>query len=278
MTVELLDFKTRDEPAGVWDYVSPSRLNLWLKCPLAFKLRYIDGVVTPTSPAMFVGRMVHQALECFYRHRQIGLAINAAELKKRLTEAWGPAAAADKVAFKSQADEQTCSKQASDLVTAYLAHLANNSEPHPLAVETSVSAPLVDPMTGEDLGIPLVGVVDLVLAKEPGPLIVDFKTTSRSTAPLAVTHEVQLGVYAYLVRHALGRCESGLEIRQLVKTKTVQVAYAWHSPRSPQHTRRLFEVIRAYLDDLDRGRFVFRPGLACQSCEYRDEHCRRWCA
>ena len=32
---------------GIWDYVSPSRLSLWLKCPTAFKLRYIDGIRTP---------------------------------------------------------------------------------------------------------------------------------------------------------------------------------------------------------------------------------------
>ena len=36
---------------GVWDYVSASRLNLWLKCPLAFQLRYVDGVESPVSPA-----------------------------------------------------------------------------------------------------------------------------------------------------------------------------------------------------------------------------------
>jgi hypothetical protein len=54
------DLGTRDSPrAGVWEYVSASRLGLWLKCPLAFKLRYVDGLVTPPSPALFVGRMVH---------------------------------------------------------------------------------------------------------------------------------------------------------------------------------------------------------------------------
>ena len=31
---------------GIWDYVSPSRLNLWLKCPLAFRARYIDGIIS----------------------------------------------------------------------------------------------------------------------------------------------------------------------------------------------------------------------------------------
>jgi len=47
--------------AGVWDYISPSRLNLWLRCPLAFRLRYIDGIRSPPSPAMFVGKRVHDA-------------------------------------------------------------------------------------------------------------------------------------------------------------------------------------------------------------------------
>jgi hypothetical protein len=31
-----------------------------------------------------------------------------------------------------------------------------------------------------------------------------------------------------------------------------------HEPRSESHFRRLFAAIRAYLDDLDAGRFVFR--------------------
>ena len=31
------------------EYISPSRLRLWLKCPLAYKLRYIDGHERPPS-------------------------------------------------------------------------------------------------------------------------------------------------------------------------------------------------------------------------------------
>ena len=40
---------------GPGDYVSPSRLNLWLRCPLAFRLKYVDRVELPTSPALFLG-------------------------------------------------------------------------------------------------------------------------------------------------------------------------------------------------------------------------------
>ena len=73
MNTLLAEPKPATRPAGVWDYISPSRLNLWLKCPLAFKLRYIDGVRSPTTPNLFLGKRVHQGLEIFYRHRQLGI-------------------------------------------------------------------------------------------------------------------------------------------------------------------------------------------------------------
>ena len=42
------------------------------------------------------------------------------------------------------------------------------------------------------------------------------------------------------------------------------------------HFRRLFAAIRAYLDDLDQGQFVFRPGFGCVMCDFRDDHCLQW--
>ncbi len=40
---------------------------------------------------------------------------------------------------------------------------AGKREPRPLAVEATMESPLVDPLTGEDFGIPLLRIVDLVL-------------------------------------------------------------------------------------------------------------------
>src|SRR5258708_36505690 len=101
--------------------------------------------------------------------------------------------------FERVAEDQACQRQAVELVAAYLQAVPAN-EPKPLAVEVSVEAPLVDPATGEDLGIPLVGIMDLVLDEEAGPLIVDFKTAARNSEPLEITHEIQLSCYSYLFR------------------------------------------------------------------------------
>jgi hypothetical protein len=123
----ITDLLTRDRLAerqgGVWDYLSPSRLNLWLKCPLAFRLRYVDGIKTPTSRSLFIGKIVHSALECFYRHRQLGLLLTPADVSRRLIESWGEAAAAEAVSFESTEDEAESCNRAVGLVWTYLAQI-----------------------------------------------------------------------------------------------------------------------------------------------------------
>jgi predicted RecB family nuclease len=111
--------------------------------------------------------------------------------------------------------------------------------------------------------------MDLVLADTDGPVIADFKTTARSGEPLEIAHEIQLSCYALLFRHVAGVQEGGLEIRNLVKTKMPQVQFHRYSARNEKHFSRLFAVVRAYLDDLDSGKYVFRPGLGCGMCDFR---------
>ena len=261
---------------GVWNYVSPSRLGLWIRCPLAFKFRYVDGIRSPTNSNMFIGKMCHGGLEVFYRHRQLGTTLSAEDVAKRMVDGWDKAVADEGMRFETEADEMKAKLQAVDLVAAYLAHVPED-EACPLAIEASMESPLVDPLRGEDLGIPLLGIVDLVLDKQQGPVIADFKTAARGGTPVEITHEIQLSSYAYLFRQLDGHKEAGLEIRSLIKTKTPKIEFHRFKARSDSHFKRLFGVIREYLDTLDSGRFNFRPGWGCSMCEHRDTHCRRWC-
>ena len=264
-----------DGAGSVWDYVSASRLNLWLKCPLAFKLRYLEGIRFPTPPAVFLGKQVHATLEWHYRHMQLGLPVANEDVCWILATGWEPAAAEEGVSFESAQESAQLQSKGIDLVRAYLAKVADETA-RPLAVETTIEMPLVDPRNGEDLGIPLLGVMDLVLQEDTGSLIVDFKTAARAEQLSELTHEIQLGCYAYLFRQAAGHVEQALEIRRLVKTKVPQITfYRWPS-RTDSQFGRLFAVVRAYLDDLHASRFVYRPGHACSWCDFRQRHCARW--
>lgn len=260
---------------GIWAYVSPSRLNCWLSCPLKLKLQYIDGLRAPTSPSLFLGKVVHAGLEIYYRHRQLGVTMAAGEVLGRLRDALGSIVAEEDMHFESAASEEALRQQAEGLVTAYLQQVPRE-EPKPLAVEAAIEAPLVDPGSGEDLGIPLLGIMDLVLEGHDGAVIIDFKTSARSSQPPEVVYEVQLSSYAWLFRQVAGQQEGALEIRSLIKTKVPKVEVHRYPARSEVHFRRLFAVIRAYLDDLDAGRFHFRPGFHCSLCDFRDGPCRGW--
>jgi len=262
----------QERSTDVRAYISPSRLNLWLRCPLAFKLRYIDGIRSPPSKSMFVGKMVHSGLECFYRHRQLGVTLPAGDIVQRMDACWEPLTAEDCIQFKDTAEEAKLRTQSASLVTAYLAQLPA-TEPSPTTVETKLEAPLVDPFTGEDLGIPLLGVVDLIVNEEDGPLVCDFKTSARSGSPVEIMHEVQLTAYAYLFRQLSDQIEAGLEIRSLIKTKVPKIEYHRYAARTDSHFRRFFQIVRLYLDDLDRGGFVYRPGFGCTMCDFRDGPC-----
>jgi len=246
-----------------------------LSCPLKFKLRYLDGVQEPTSPSRFLGKRVHNGLEFFYRQIQVGEAVSAADVSLHMAESWKEAVVADDIQFDSLADEDALRRQAIGLVEAYL-KVRDASEGFPVAVEAPLECPLVDPESGDDLAIAMFGFVDLILESPAGLTIIDFKTAARSSAPLEISHEIQLSCYAYAFRHVFGEREHEMQIRSLIKTKTPKVETHCYPARDESHFRRLFAVIRAYLEDLQGGRFVYRPSWTCSMCDYRENQCLHW--
>jgi hypothetical protein len=268
MTLSLLEFlkETQSPELMIWDYVSPSRLNLWMKCPLAFRRKYIDGIEIPTSPNLFVGKVTHDVLDAVYRCRMVGAFTTADDVPQFVDDAWKRTMVSEPCTFDDGDHEAKCRSQVADLVRTYISETDITSE-KPLAVEQKYEVPLVDPLTGEDLGVPLLGVIDLVLEGEDGPVVIDFKTAA-SASYCDLTHELQLTAYSYLIREALGREESALEVRQLVKTKTPKIVTHRFPPRTDEHFERFFGLVREYLNALDRKIFNYRPSWNCGMCEH----------
>ena len=81
--------------------------------------------------------MVHSGLETLYRHRQLGIELEAVDLSNRLAESWEQAAVEEEMKFECSAAEQTLRQQAVDLITAYVQQVPT-VEPKPLAVEVAL--------------------------------------------------------------------------------------------------------------------------------------------
>ena len=268
MTLSLIEFLKQPQSPDqrLRDTVSASKLNLWLKCPLAFKRRYIDGVPSMMNPNFFFGRVVHDVLDGVYRCAMVGAYAIADDIPQFVDDSWARAMNSEPCAFSVEQEEKL-KAQAAALVIAYLDNTDVSNE-CPLAVEQRYEVPLIDHLTGEDFGITLVGIVDLLLDGDGGPSIVDFKTSSTASSNCELSHEIQLTGYSYLIREVFGRKESELQIRQLVKTKSPKILTFSYPPRTDGHFERFFGIIREYLAVIDKGIYNYRPGFGCQMCEH----------
>jgi len=266
--IEFMRQEQEQQQTGqIMDYISPSRLSLWMKCPLSFKRRYIDDWKPTPSPALFVGKVTHSLLGHVYQLRAAGQDCPSDTLPTLVADAWKFGMETEPPCFENGAEEEKSRFQILDLVTAYINSVPIQDEV-PIAIERKYEVPLIDPATGENLGIPLLGVLDLVLKEECGNVITDFKTSSTSSIN-DLAHEVQLTSYAYLFREATEQEELRCEVRQLVKSKTPKVQIHRFPRRSDEHFTRFFGLIREYLDSLDKKVFNYRPSWTCGStCEH----------
>ena len=276
MPLSLLEFLNQPQTPEqrVRDYVSASKLNLWLRCPLAFQRRYLDGIKTEMTPSLFFGRVVHDALDGIYRCAMLGEYATANDVPQIVDDAWKRAMQSEPCDFADDALVTKTKNQVLDVVKAYISTIDIPCE-RPLAVERKFESPLIDPSTGEDCGI-LVGIADLVLDdEENGPVVIDFKTASSSSTAsrCELSHEIQLTAYSYLIREFFGR-ESSLEIRQLVKKKTPKIITHRYPPRSEEHFARFFGVVREYLDAIDKGSYPPKPSWSCSMCQHSNDCAR----
>ena len=204
-------------------FVSPSRLDLWLRCPLAYKLKYIDSIKTPTTESRFLGQRVHAALATYYRNRMHDNPFGVRDCVNSMLGSWDAAVAEQRMKFACSSQQRQLQQQAAALIRAYLLHFPDE-DGEILAVQPGLESPAVDPSTGEQLPLRLSGVVDAVLDSDSGPVIVDFRTASRSSAAMELAHEVKLSLHAYLVRDHFGREESELQVRSLIRTKVAKIS------------------------------------------------------
>lgn len=215
--------------------VSASRLNCWATCRLKFYFRYLLKLVTPPSPALHIGSVVHGVLQRWslarWRHEDSGLETLEAEYHRQWTERQQ-----DTVIPWDDKEEGERSS-AWNALRHYLRHSPIPADEQPQAVEVRAEADL-----GRH-GLPtLVGFMDLV---RPGGVIVDFKNSGKTPNPEQVLHqhETQLSCYGVLYRDATDLREGGFELHHLVRTKTPKVIVTAAPPMTEGQQTRLFRAI-----------------------------------
>lgn len=251
------------------EYFSASRLKCFQTCRLQFYFRYVERIPTATSPALYVGQVVHQVLQEWNlaRWRREDASVEA--MQQVFETSWTEGREGQEMVWAKPDLEAKEKAKAWSILDHYIQHTPIPIDEKPEAVEVVVDRDLLAH------GLPpLKGVIDLV---REGGRIVDFKTTARTPDVIQAEHlnSVQLGCYALLYREATGHPESGFELHHLVKTKAPKLVVTQMGPLEPDQVRRLIRIMESYVSGVIAEDFVPSPGQHCSYCDYLTE-CRAW--
>ena len=247
---------------------SPSRLALFQSCRLRFFFRHVLQLAKAKTPALHLGAAVHAVLKAWNRARWQGEVPTIGSLYTTYGDTWADGQADEPVAWEAPAEEHEQKQVGWRLLETFFRETTIASGDKPEGVEVPVEADL------SSHGLPkLVGVLDLV---QDGRII-DFKTSATTPHPerTALVNGTQTAAYSLLYRENTGHQEAGIELHHLVKLKQPKLVVVTLAPITDREQSRLFRIIDAYVEGLQRRDFIPSPGLQCTSCEFLKE-CAAW--
>ena len=235
------------EPPVSLPYLSHSRLHRYLHCPEQYRLYYVERL-RPRIPdaALVFGQLMHQALSALFRtgedpvaHFQSAwLEVKSADLSYGKRESW------EGLAFTGRALLATFVRDE----LPKLQHVTASEKPFSIIVTS--------------LGVPLVGVVDLVAELEGNQTVVDFKTSASAYPDFEAPLSDQLSAYQL----AEPETEQAA-LCVLVKTKDPRID--WHvTKRAPVQIGEYLDKAEFVAGAIVRGEFYKRPGRWCGYCDF----------
>lgn len=241
--------------------LSPSRMDLFLKCQLAFKYRHVDDLGDPPTVATEGGTVVHSALEL----------LMAADPDRRADKTFRRQCLDDALALwfadvpeadREHLDVDAVVDRATKAFREYFRH-ENPSTVSPLGLEDRFEV---------DLGpVTLRGIIDRLDGPLERSVIVDYKSGSAPKPQYA--QQRMLGVKLYAVAQRRRSGVAPVEVRLLYLGERSGVIAVPVTDRALDVTEQKILavwdlIVKAYTDD----RWVPKPSPLCNWCAFAD-HC-----
>lgn len=240
------------------DYLSVSQINTFLLCPRKYRFRYIDQEQPEhRSIALALGSAVHSTLAWWQTEAMTADGPSEQEAVSIFQADWAAEMATGDVDLEGR-DPVQVEELGMSLVEVAVPHLR---ELEVVSVDQRVDVPLVDPRTGEELPVPLMGFLDFTTVGGLG----EIKTSGRKSKPRSWV--LQLSAYSYALEQLTG-CRPDVTVVQLVKTKVPKVVV-----ETVEITRGdqawFLEVASEVFSAVRKEAFPPNPSWACGRCEYR---------
>jgi putative RecB family exonuclease len=243
--------------------VSPSRLGVWLDCPKAYRLQYLDRPRPPLAPQRAVasiGSSAHAALSRFW---DLAPELRTpAGVRSLVSEVWQEAG------FDSAERSTRWREAVTGWVVDYLRHIDRDREP--VAVERTVAL--------RTAALAITGRVDRVEDRDGDLVVIDYKTSASPPEAETARTSLALGLYAIALSRMFRRPVRQVELHHLPTGAVVT-----HRHTEPSLQRKLAEaesigadLVDAHADYEEHGPssrvFEARPSALCRWCPVQ-EHC-----
>jgi putative RecB family exonuclease len=249
-------------PFDVPTSLSPSRVDAFVSCPMAFRFASIEKLPEPPSPHLTKGSLVHRVLELLFMypaHLRTDGAIRES-YERAVTEY-----REDPDFTGLGLDERQADAFLADcwsLVGAYLA-MEDPTSVREIGLELRLEAQVGD--------LTLRGIIDRLELDDDGELIVtDYKT---GRAPHASYEQSRLGgvhFYSFLCESVLGKRPAAIRLMYLRSGEVITARPTAQSVRFL--TTRTTAVWKAVEKACLTGDFRPKPGPFCKGCSFQ-----QWC-
>lgn len=241
--------------------LSPSRVEKFTSCPMAFRFASIEKLPEPPSVHTTRGSIVHRALELAFQHPPLGR--TPERFHHCLDAALAEYALLPDVQLLAL-DEAGYGELVADsrgLIDNYL-RMEDPTAVRPIGLELRLEAP-VDSLR-------LRGVIDRLELRDGQLVVTDYKTGRAPSANWEQKSLAGVHFYSFLCQAVFGQRPAAIRLMYLKTGETIE---ATPSERSVAFlATRATAVWRAIEQACQRGDFRPRPGSLCASCAYQP-----WC-
>ena len=245
------------------EYVSASRINTYLMCPLKYRFRYIENISPKfKNSGLAFGSAVHSALNWVHEYMLAGEKPGLEDALRIFRADWA-SQQVETINYKKGESREGLQKLGEQLISIYYAEYPDLKV---RATERPFKVPLEDLTTGESFEVPLFGYFDLVLDDD---VLVEIKTAKRDYGVQDLQRNIQLSAYAYAYRRIYGT-DPKLKLTALLKAKTPRISD--HAVERPASGDRWFVHLAAsVVNSIQSEAFPPSPGWQCGDCEYSQE-------
>lgn len=243
---------------------SHSKISTFEQCPYKYKLQYIDKIQPELKNTIeaFMGGIVHETLEKFYKDKNLGLSPTREELLNFFETKWKEQFTEDIHFAKEYMTEENYKTIGRRFVVEYYERF-KNQKIKVVALETEETMSLPD---GNEWHVR----IDKLCSDSKGNYYVcDYKTSSRMKSQEEADSDRQLGMYSIWVKDKYKDAKS--------------VKLVWHmlafnedvfSERTDEqidaHRREVIEVIKKINSATEENNFPANPSALCNYCLFQN--------